>query len=103
MQHNGASASVPFDLIRARIGAEFHPWRDAGVVERGGLENRCARERTEGSNPSLSANDLDVTISDHPTLSNWYMILMDYLPASDDAFYWAFLKAQPSILPGCNE
>ncbi len=30
-------------------------WRDAGVVERGGLENRCARERTEGSNPSLSA------------------------------------------------
>tara|TARA_B100001142_G_scaffold306330_1_gene336049 strand:- start:122 stop:238 length:117 start_codon:yes stop_codon:yes gene_type:complete len=25
------------------------------------------------------------------------MILMDYLPASDDAFYWAFLEAQPSI------
>ena len=86
MQQNGASASVPSDLIRARIGAEFHPWRDAGVVERGGLENRCTCERTEGSNPSLSANDLDVTISDHPTLSNWYMFLMDYLPASDDAF-----------------
>ena len=32
-----------------------HPRRDAGVVERGGLENRCARKRTEGSNPSLSA------------------------------------------------
>ena len=29
--------------------------RGAGAVERGGLENRCARERTEGSNPSLSA------------------------------------------------
>ena len=29
--------------------------RDAGAVERGGLENRCARKRTEGSNPSLSA------------------------------------------------
>ena len=28
---------------------------DAGVVERGGLENRCARERTQGSNPCLSA------------------------------------------------
>lgn len=26
------------------------------MVERGGLENRCARKRTEGSNPSLSAN-----------------------------------------------
>ncbi len=31
------------------------PRRDAGVVERGGLENRCARERTQGSNPCLSA------------------------------------------------
>lgn len=30
-------------------------WRGAGAVERGGLENRCARKRTEGSNPSLSA------------------------------------------------
>ena len=25
------------------------------MVERGGLENRCARERTQGSNPCLSA------------------------------------------------
>ena len=31
------------------------PWRGAGVVERGGLENRCGRKSTEGSNPSLSA------------------------------------------------
>ena len=30
-------------------------WRGAGAVERGGLENRCTRKRTEGSNPSLSA------------------------------------------------
>jgi hypothetical protein len=30
--------------------------RGAGAVERGGLENRCARKRTEGSNPSPSAN-----------------------------------------------
>ena len=31
-------------------------WRVAGVVERGGLENRCGpQEATEGSNPSLSA------------------------------------------------
>ena len=29
--------------------------RSAGVVERGGLENRCARERTVGSNPTSSA------------------------------------------------
>jgi hypothetical protein len=26
------------------------------VVERGGLENRCTGNRTEGSNPSPSAN-----------------------------------------------
>ena len=29
--------------------------RGAGAVERGGLENRCTRERTVGSNPTLSA------------------------------------------------
>ena len=31
--------------------------RGAGAVDRGGLENRCTRKGTEGSNPSLSAND----------------------------------------------
>ena len=35
--------------------AENDLWRGAGVVERGGLENRCTRERTVGSNPTLSA------------------------------------------------
>ncbi len=30
-------------------------WRGARVVDRGGLENRCACERTVGSNPTLSA------------------------------------------------
>ena len=30
--------------------------KDAGVVDRDGLENRCTGNRTEGSNPSLSAN-----------------------------------------------
>jgi hypothetical protein len=30
--------------------------RGAGVVERDGLENRCTGNRTEGSNPSLSAS-----------------------------------------------
>lgn len=30
--------------------------RGARVVDRGGLENRCAREGTQGSNPCLSAN-----------------------------------------------
>ena len=29
--------------------------RGAGVVDRGGLENRCACKRTVGSNPTLSA------------------------------------------------
>src|SRR5262245_52954951 len=30
--------------------------RGAGVVDRDGLENRCTDNRTEGSNPSLSAS-----------------------------------------------
>ena len=30
--------------------------KDAGVVDRGGLENRCALTGTQGSNPCLSAN-----------------------------------------------
>lgn len=30
--------------------------RGAGVVDRDGLENRCTRKGTEGSNPSLSAH-----------------------------------------------
>lgn len=29
--------------------------KDAGVADRDGLENRCTGNRTEGSNPSLSA------------------------------------------------
>ena len=29
--------------------------KDAGVVDRGGLENRCALTGTQGSNPCLSA------------------------------------------------
>ena len=33
--------------------------RGAGVVERDGLENRCGRKPTEGSNPSLSAINLE--------------------------------------------
>ena len=33
------------------------------MVERGGLENRCGRKPTEGSNPSLSAIILSATVS----------------------------------------
>jgi hypothetical protein len=32
--------------------------RDARAVEWGGLENRCPRKRTQGSNPCLSAEYL---------------------------------------------
>ena len=34
-------------------------WRDAGVVDRGGLENRCTLTGTQGSNPCLSALNID--------------------------------------------
>jgi hypothetical protein len=33
----------------------FASWRNGRVVDRGGLENRCACEGTGGSNPSFSA------------------------------------------------
>ena len=56
------------DQPLARTGPQGHPRRDAGVVERGGLENRCARERTEGSNPSLSASDLPIVVYDCPNI-----------------------------------
>ena len=39
------------------------PWRGAGAVERGGLENRCAFAGTQGSNPCLSANNLKRTVT----------------------------------------
>ena len=41
----GVRGPVPADPAR----------RGAGVVERGGLENRCTRESTVGSNPTPSA------------------------------------------------
>ena len=34
--------------------------KDAGVVDRDGLENRCTGNGTEGSNPSLSAEEKSV-------------------------------------------
>lgn len=34
-------------------------WKDAGVVDRDGLENRCTLTGTQGSNPCLSAIALD--------------------------------------------
>ena len=48
-------------MVRARAtvapvaGSAHRLRRGAGVVDRGGLENRCARERTVGSNPTPSA------------------------------------------------
>ncbi len=34
-------------------------WKDAGVDDRGGLENRCSLMGTQGSNPCLSAIKLN--------------------------------------------
>ncbi len=40
---------------RQRIGDRYQR-KDAGVVDRDGLENRCTLTGTQGSNPCLSAN-----------------------------------------------
>src|SRR3954466_10497688 len=50
-------ATLPHPVWALRPG----PWRGAGVVERGGLENRCAGNPcTEGSNPSPSAEPVAI-------------------------------------------
>ena len=47
---------APCQLADLALDERFRPpRRGAGVVERGGLENRCGRKSTQGSNPCLSA------------------------------------------------
>ena len=41
---------------KTRYGGGDDGWRDGGVAERAGLENRISRKRDGGSNPSLSEN-----------------------------------------------
>ena len=54
-------------LPNKKISLILHPlsettlWKDAGVVDRDGLENRCTLTGTEGSNPSLSATLSDAS------------------------------------------
>ena len=51
---------TPCTCLKAKKTLTLHPQnrpgKDAGVVDRGGLENRCALTGTQGSNPCLSAN-----------------------------------------------
>ena len=66
---------------------EFKVWRDAGVVERGGLENRCTLTSTQGSNPCLSATTIgDIKhgqdIDAYVKLANG-AIIQAHVPASD--------------------
>ena len=44
-----------FSSVDLRFFFTFAVWRNGRVVDRGGLENRCACEGTGGSNPSFSA------------------------------------------------
>ena len=46
----------PGVVPRRPIGYRIRTWRGAGEVERGGLENRCPRKWTVGSNPTPSAS-----------------------------------------------
>ena len=41
--------------FRQEHGMTSPEWRGAGAVERGGLENRCGGDSTQGSNPCFSA------------------------------------------------
>ncbi len=48
---NSQGNTETFFILRLKINS----WRGARVVESDGLENRCARKCTVGSNPTLSA------------------------------------------------
>ena len=70
------------------------PRRGAGVVERGGLENRCGCKPTQGSNPCLSAIKylktmiyyiffyLPIYLNIKNKSSCWTPILLDFLGSS---------------------
>ena len=76
--------------------------KDAGVVDRGGLENRCTLTGTQGSNPCLSATRLPVldlqpffcetTVPSHRFLTAIFVFETAIYPkgynsASDELFY----------------
>ena len=44
-----------FAPLKTKINKITTKRKDAGVVDRGGLENRCSLTGTQGSNPCLSA------------------------------------------------
>ena len=60
----GPCARAPASTTCPAIAGTDLVRRGGRVVECGGLENRCAGNRTEGSNPSLSATYLSISI--HP-------------------------------------
>ena len=49
------------------------------MVERGGLENRCAFAGTVGSNPTLSANFLFVAGRRYPLNNHYYRTFCPYV------------------------
>ena len=59
-QQRAVKILTPRACLKAKKTLTLHPQnrpgKDAGVVDRGGLENRCALTGTQGSNPCLSAN-----------------------------------------------
>lgn len=54
VQGLGAAGFSPCTAVWDAL-SRIRPRRGAGVVERGGLENRCPFTGTQGSNPCLSA------------------------------------------------
>jgi hypothetical protein len=52
------------------------------VVDRGGLENRCARKRTVGSNPTLSASPVSKLVHPRPRTSNNVWKLLNFVSAA---------------------
>ena len=68
--------------------------KDAGVVDRGGLENRCALAGTQGSNPCLSAthglykSPQNLKTSDCQTVLRFFHALTAVSPASHLPLKW---------------
>ncbi len=71
--------------------------RGAGVVERGGLENRCALAGTVGSNPTLSATCVVRNFSPPPQRQDFPVIFKGW---AGGLFTFVSMKHRKSISPG---
>ncbi len=87
-----------------------NPRKDAGVVDRDGLENRCTLTGTQGSNPCLSAKKQPLQAAffarerrdENPGRVRYRAALCEAETpclSANQLYYQAFVKPTPNITP----